>query len=416
MIKRFLILIFLLSSAAIFAQQGSASPYSIFGLGEERFKGTAEIRAMGGVSVFADSIHINLQNPASYANLIFTTFTLGGTFTATKFKTENATEKAQRTTMDYLALGFPISKKAGFGFGVIPFSSVGYKIQNNDFVNLTVQQFVGEGGMNRAFAGFGYKIMSNLNLGVDVNYNFGQITTVNIRNTVGIDYGTQETNVSELSGLTVNIGAMYRAKIIKKYDFFSGLTFTPESNLTSSNTKNIFSIYNTGGFSPPAIDYLDESVNTTTIKSSSRLAIGAGMGLGKKWLVGGEVTFKGSGSFSNRFNDILNVTYENGVKYSIGGFYIPKYNSFSSYLQRITYRGGFRYENTGMVINNVSIKDYAVTGGLGLPLGGTNSNLNVGFEFGKRGTTDSNLIQENYGSLILSLSFNDRWFIKRKYD
>jgi hypothetical protein len=51
-----------------------------------------------------------------------------------------------------------------------------------------------------------------------------------------------------------------------------------------------------------------------------------------------------------------------------------------------------------------------------LPLGGAFSNANVGVEFGKRGTKKASLIEENYTNLLLSLSLNDRWFIRRKYD
>ena len=40
----------------------------------------------------------------------------------------------------------------------------------------------------------------------------------------------------------------------------------------------------------------------------------------------------------------------------------------------------------------------------------------MGFEFGKRGTTDNNLIEENYFNFRLSLSLTDLWFIKRKID
>ena len=39
-----------------------------------------------------------------------------------------------------------------------------------------------------------------------------------------------------------------------------------------------------------------------------------------------------------------------------------------------------------------------------------------GFELGKKGTTSSNLVQENYANFCLSLSFNDRWFEKRKFN
>jgi len=69
-----------------------------------------------------------------------------------------------------------------------------------------------------------------------------------------------------------------------------------------------------------------------------------------------------------------------------------------------------------MEIKNETIRDYAFTAGLGLPLGGTFSNLNLGVEYGRRGTAKALLIEENYTNVILSLSLNDRWFIKRKYD
>ena len=82
----------------------------------------------------------------------------------------------------------------------------------------------------------------------------------------------------------------------------------------------------------------------------------------------------------------------------------------------MTYRAGIRYEDTGIMIRNESINDFGISFGLGLPVGRSLSNLNVGFEFGKRGTTDSGLIKENYANFHISLSLNDKWFIKRKYN
>jgi len=42
--------------------------------------------------------------------------------------------------------------------------------------------------------------------------------------------------------------------------------------------------------------------------------------------------------------------------------------------------------------------------------------MNTVIEIGKRGTTDQNLVKENFVNFQLSLSLNDRWFIKRKYN
>ena len=50
------------------AQQTTTSPYSFYGIGSLKFRGTAENLSMGGISVYTDSIHVNLRNPASLAD------------------------------------------------------------------------------------------------------------------------------------------------------------------------------------------------------------------------------------------------------------------------------------------------------------------------------------------------------------
>ena len=164
------------------------------------------------------------------------------------------------------------------------------------------------------------------------------------------------------------------------------------------------------------MDQLEEIKNSYTIKLPSKVTFGLGVGQNKKWMLGSEVTFQKNSRFGNRTQDISNVSYRDAVKYNLGGYYIPDASAFSNYLKKITYRGGFRYENTGMTINNQDLKDYALSAGLGLPLGGAFSNVNIGIEYGKRGTAKASLVEENYTNFLLSLSLNDRWFIKRKYD
>ena len=86
-----------------------------------------------------------------------------------------------------------------------------------------------------------------------------------------------------------------------------------------------------------------------------------------------------------------------------------------------------RYETTGLLIdaagtgaNFSQVSDFGMSFGLGLPLGRRLSNVNLGFEFGKKGTTSNNLIQENYFNLRLGLSLNavgrQAWFQKRRID
>ncbi|WP_246054342.1 hypothetical protein [Antarcticibacterium flavum] len=86
---------------------------------------------------------MNLRNPAAYGKLKLTTYTVGGSHTRTNMETSSESESAQNTSLDYLAIGIPTGK-LNFGLGLIPFTSVGYRIedQNNDVSN----RFTGRGG------------------------------------------------------------------------------------------------------------------------------------------------------------------------------------------------------------------------------------------------------------------------------
>ena len=68
-----------------------------------------------------------------------------------------------------------------------------------------------------------------------------------------------------------------------------------------------------------------------------------------------------------------------------------------------------------MHIQNQAINEFGINFGFGLPFQGF-SNINLGFEVGKRGTKNAGLIQEDFFSIRLGLSLNDRWFVKKKYN
>ena len=185
MIKNLIIICIAVISFNAFGQQGTASPYSFYGIGSLKFKGTVENRSMGGMGVYLDSVHFNLRNPASYVGKNVegfpfdnesrpVKFTVAGTFSNTKLKSDNGEAETGNSTFDYLALSVPIGK-FGFGFGLLPYTSVGYKLDDIDGDGIIQNRFSGEGGVNRVFAGFGYQVTPKLGIGVDINYNFGNI-------------------------------------------------------------------------------------------------------------------------------------------------------------------------------------------------------------------------------------------------
>jgi hypothetical protein len=421
MIKKFIVPAFLLFSVISFAQQATSSPYSFYGIGDVKFKGTAENRAMGGLTIFSDSIHLNFQNPASYSKLKLTTFSLGGTYLTTNLTTSSQSENARRTAIDYLAVGLPFGK-FGVGFGLLPYSSVGYNIQSNTLATTTpvvtpaeIKKYIGSGGLNKVFAGVGYEFSPKLSFGIDFSYNFGKIETYSLRFVEGIQFGSREKNLSDIGGATFTVGTTYTTKISSKLSGFGSLTYSPASILKSTNERNIATIQYSSSGAEIIVDPLDVTVDNTSIKLPSKLAFGFGIGQNRKWMLGSEITFQQSSDMGNRFNDINNVKFENALKYTIGGYYVPNYTSFSKYFEKITYRAGLRYENTGLIINNKSINDFGVTAGLGFPIIGAFSNINIGVEYGKRGTTSANLVQENYTNITIGFSLNDKWFQKKRF-
>lgn len=420
MIKKIIAGVCLIFSAAGFAQENNASPYSYYGIGDVKFKGTTENRSMGGLGILPDSIHVNLQNPATYSALKFTTYTIGASDKSRTLKTDDGKETANRATLDYLAVALPFNK-VGFAFGLMPFTSVGYKIQDNRVDSETqieyVRRFNGSGGINRVFFGAAYKVTPKLSVGADFQYNFGQIETKSIVTlpSNAVQYPTREINESFYNGVSFNLGATYQTKL-KNLNWTSSVTYSPKTTLKSTTDRDLATITLTARDAEIVQDQLETVTVKDNVDMPSVFTVGTGFGQTNKWFAGVEYTSQSSNTLGARFDNVTNVSFKSVSRIAFGGYFIPKYNSYNSYLSRITYRAGLRFENTGLVINNEDINDTAFTFGAGLPLGTGFSNLNVGFEIGKRGTTKANLIQENYVNIMLSLSINDRWFAKRRYD
>jgi hypothetical protein len=416
MIKKIIVTACFFLTLASFAQSGSASPYSYFGVGESRFKGTLENRSMSGVAIEQDSIHMNILNPASFGAIRLTTFTMGGGYTGTKMKSDKGDASANRTTLDYLAVALPLGKM-GVGFGLLPYSSVGYNIESlSSDSSGNNNRLTGSGGLNKAFLGLGYTIIPNLVVGADIQYNFGRIKNSNLEFITSVPVGTQEQNKSDLNGFSMNLGAMYQGKINKKLKYYSSITYMPQSNLTSSNTRTIATVQYDANFNLIVLETVDSELIRKDVKIPEKITFGAGIGESRKWLVGTQIVFQNIGESGNGVNTAKNVTYENYSSYSLGGYFVPNYNIFSKYYQKITYRAGLKYGKTGTIINSKSIDETGITLGFGLPSGGSMSNFNIGLEFGKRGTTANGLIQENYGSFSLSFSLNDKWFRQSKFN
>ncbi|MBO6587598.1 MAG: hypothetical protein JJ935_03840 [Muricauda sp.] len=419
MIKRILIAFFCVTAHGLFAQNGTISPYSYFGIGDQRDNGAVDTQMMGGLSMYGDSIHINLGNPAAYSKLRLTAYTAGLSHKEYRLKTFTEEQNTSVTNLDYLSIGFPIARNAGFGFGIMPYSSVGYTLnstaQNSNGAEVT-NFYEGSGGLNRLYASIGFEPIKNVSLGATINYNFGTLEYQRIQSVEGVQFGTLDDRESRINGYDFKYALNYTPTIKDKYTLYTSVLVNTQGNLVSKNTETLGSFSIANGNNVEVVDVnLDASnLRNTEIKIPTRTTLGLGYGEDKKWFVGAEYSFQQMSKFENAFLGLDNVTYNDASSYALGGYWVPEYRALNGYFNRVTYRAGLRYDVTGMTVNNKEINNFGITFGLGLPLGANFSNLNLGFELGRRGTTDQNLVEESYFKINLGLSLNDRWFRKVK--
>ena len=418
MIKRFLVVVLICIAAPAFAQEGNSSPYSFYGLGIMNFKGSIENQAMGGLSILGDSTHINFRNAAGYGALRLTNFTVATSHNEIDLTSNGESGHNTATTIDYLALAFPVSKKMGVGFGLIPETSVDYQILDQGETSLT--QYSGRGGVNRAFLAAGLELFKGFRIGAEGSYNFGNIRNEIIQADADQQYSVREIDRSDVRGLTYNVGAQFETTFSKKYKIYSSASFQPEMNLTLENDRSLQSVVYSGADRAVVsiVNSQDFKLADTESVVPNMYSFGLGAGESNKWFAGGQVEFSETSKLTNRSFLTPDATYDDSFKYRLGGYFVPDYNSITSYWGRVTYRLGARYEETGLMIQNESINEFGISFGLGLPLGRGFSNANLTFEYGQRGTTNAGLVKEDIFKVGLSLSLNPLrpWFVPNKYN
>jgi len=425
MIKKIIVLATLLVTISSFSQKNNISPYSFFGIGQINETKTVTEKSMGIGTAISSSYKLNFSNPASLSELKFTTYTLGGENIYTKIDDGINKQSSSAFNISYLALGFPVGKKSGVMIGLQPFSQVGYSIKQsykNEDDETESNLYQGNGKTNRVFLGYGQKLPYNTSIGVEASYTFGTLErNILWRNEDRIDQlASYYLTDTKIGGYAFKFGLQNNFKVSKNLDVKSGITVLLENKLNYEGNENLKSIYNS-----PNVDIIrptgDETYNrdfTGDITMPLKTSLSIGVGKGNEWFAGLEYDFQNATSFSTNFTQNNNdVKYINATNLAFGGFYTPKAESITKYWERITYSAGVHTKQTGLEINNTSINDFGMSFGVSLPSKRQLSNINLGFDIGKRGEINNNgLVKENYYNFRLSLSLNDKWFRKRKLD
>lgn len=427
MIKKILVAFLLINSVALTAQRTNSSPYSFFGFGDEFSPRTVEQNSMGGIGVAFDHYkYLNFSNPAAYANLRYTTYSLGALNSNLTIKNNETNQSTNATSLSYFAVAFPLGNKGGFSVGIQPVSSVGYSLTNSFPVNnpTEITLYSGDGGVNRFYGSLGLKIFKGFSLGIEADYKFGNVENLVTNQRVNVILATRNREKVNIQGGSVKIGTQYKKELKNKLLLSGGATIQFGNDLEIDGVESEYTLTLNSNGEETIRDTRDDVLLVGDYLIPVKTNFGVGLGKFDKWYVGVEYenqeAIQTTGALNNN-----NAVYgfEDSSKFALGGFYIPKINSISSYWQRVTYRAGLRFQETGLLIKGAGtnpsftpIDDFGISFGLGLPLKQLSS-INMGFEFGQRGTTENNLIQENYFNFRLSLSLTDtNWFQKRKID
>jgi hypothetical protein len=285
---------------------------------------------------------------------------------------------------------------------------------------LDVSTFQGEGGTSRVFLGFGYSPVKGLNLGIQGDYVFGKITNSIVNKVPDATLATKYETISNISGFKLNAGFQYTTKISDFTQIYAGGSFILGNDIESKEKEYLYTVNPLS--TSIAKDTILNNTNFSNFKNPLKSTVGVGVGRDNKWYAGVDYSFQKAAEFRGSIYNSPNMQFSDYSKLAVGGFYTPKYNSILSYWNRVTYRAGVYMENSGLTIdaekngdNFEEVNNIGISFGVGLPVGKQQlSNLNFGFEFGKRGKTQSNLVQENFINFRMSLSLNDKWFQKRQ--
>ena len=415
---RKLSILFILISFFGYSQRTSYSPYSYFGVGETNFSATVENQMMGGNTAYYDSVHQNMNNAASLSKLKFVNYSVGVDLKNTSYLSSSTNEKSTAAAINYISVAIP-TKLLSFSFGIKPKTSVGYLLENDDKSKTPpeLNRFTGSGGVSNAFVSIGFELFKNWGFGFSSSYAFGNLNHYHTKILENIELYTRVSSESSVSGLDYNFSTVYQKTFNEKITLYSSIIYQPEAKYKSRNNQIISTIDPNSSFGGDfeEIDLSAVGLKNTNIKIPNSLSFGLGLGEDKKWFLGFNYMKNDEGGYKNELMGLDNVEFKSSQTYSIGGFLLPEYNSFTNYFKTLTYRFGLRYKSGGLYVNNQQINEIGVNFGFGIPLAGISS-ANLGFEFGQRGTTKASLIKEKFFSIRLGVSLNDLWFIRSMYN
>lgn len=409
--------------------QAARTPFSAFGYGDTYGDALVHNQGMGGVGVSNPQFwYLNGMNPALLIYNRITVFQAGVVGDSRRIYSDTLKENSKSGNLNYLVMGFPLMRNKqtgevrwGTSFGLLPYSNVNYVYAYSSLIPNSGGagvDFIEEakGGFNEVFWSNGVRLAPNFSVGLKTSFMFSSVQT-DFSNRL-FDPGQVTTyfiTVKELQsskGVRFTPALYYRRDSINtKYTFNIGATYELTAKLNTNFEQLLERKDGTTGTILQS-DTLDTTVGTANLPG--KFTLGASFGRLDKWMVATDLSLlRPDGKFISLGADQAPVT--NGWRVAAGAEITPDSRSLGSYLKRITYRTGISAESGTYLVNGNAVKDFGVNFGFSFPVNRISS-LDVAFRTGRRGDMKLNGIDENYFKIYFGVTFNDQWFIKRRFD
>ena len=169
------------AAMSVFAQSGTNSPYSQYGLGVLSDQTSGFNRGMNGLGLgFRENNQVNFINPASYSSMdsLMFLFDAGLSGQITSFKENGKTLNAKNADFEYVVAGFRAFKHVGVSFGILPYTNIGYNYSVSDYLDgdrntVYTNSYSGSGGIHQVYFGLGWEFMKGISVGANVSYLWG---------------------------------------------------------------------------------------------------------------------------------------------------------------------------------------------------------------------------------------------------
>lgn len=403
------VLLLLLSCGRLYSQTTN-SPYSILGIGdiETDYYNRTGGMANTGQAYRSEKFLIN-NNPASYTALQqqFFSFEISGkgqfvNYAGTPLQDYSASGKD--FAIKRISVGTKITSWWGSSGGLMPYSESNYSfssVKNIQGTNSSVPvTYDGSGGVNQVYWGNAFEPFKHFSVGVNASYLFGSLTQTENLVTAGLGTTLTTTRQTYYKNFNFTYGAQYYIPVTKKWDVNIGGTYTPQHQLAAAASVTVTD-------NSTQVSSTTDNINSTSFKLPNASGFGFSVTKNKKYTLSGD--YKYQGWTATNYTGI-NYALRNSNRYSLGFEISNKKTFFNTLFEKNYLQAGVYYGTSYLDINNHQLNDKGITLGYGVnSKRNPQLGLSLGIDVGQRGTTQADLIRENYINFTLTVTYRDLW-------